>query len=269
MSRAPAVAGTFYPGDAETLRADLERLTGGRRPPPAPRGLALMVPHAGYIYSGPVAAATYLSVALVPRVIVLGPNHTGRGEPVALMHRGAWRTPLGEAALDDGLAEGVLSRCAAATIDEVAHRKEHSLEVQIPFLQHLVGDLRFLPICIGTMQLALLLELGRAIAGAVREANQDVLLVLSSDMSHYLPAAVAKGKDEKALAPILALDAEWLHRVVVDGRMTMCGAAPVVAGLEAARCLGAGESRLVAYDHSGTRSGDHDSVVGYAGVAVT
>lgn len=269
MSRGPAVAGTFYPGDAETLRSDLERLTGGRRPPRAPRGIALMVPHAGYIYSGAVAAATFLSVALARRIIVLGPNHTGRGEPVALMRGGAWRTPLGETGLDERLADGVLSRCAAAAIDEVAHRREHSLEVQIPFLQHLVGTLHFLPICVGTMRLPLLLDLGRAIAGAVRETDGDVLLVLSSDMSHYLPAAVAKGQDEKALAPILALDPERLHRVVVEGGITMCGVAPVVAGLEAARCLGARESRLVAYDHSGTRSGDHDSVVGYAGVAVT
>jgi AmmeMemoRadiSam system protein B len=269
MSRGPAVAGTFYPGDEKTLRTDLEQLTGGRRPPPAPRGLALMVPHAGYIYSGPVAAATYTSACLARRVIVLGPNHTGRGQPIALMHRGAWRTPLGEATLDDELAGGVLSHCDAARIDEIAHRREHSLEVQIPFLQHLLDGLRFLPICVGTMQLSLLLDLGRAVAEAVREAGQDVLLVLSSDMSHYLPAAVAKGEDEKALAPILALDPERLHRVVVESGITMCGVAPVVAGLEAARRLGAQEARLVAYDHSGTRSGDHDSVVGYAGVAVT
>ncbi len=269
MSRGPAVAGTFYPGDEETLRTDLDQLTGGRRPPPAPRSVALMVPHAGYVYSGPVAAATYTSTCLARRVIVLGPNHTGRGEPIALMHRGAWRTPLGEVALDDELAASVLSRCGAARIDEVAHRREHSLEVQIPFLQHLLGEFRFLPICVGTMRLPLLLELGRAVAESVREAGRDVLLVLSSDMSHYLPSAVAKGEDEKALAPILALDPERLHRVVVEGGITMCGVAPAVAGLEAARRLGAKEARLVAYDHSGTRSGDHDSVVGYAGVAVT
>lgn len=269
MSRGPAVAGTFYPGDEKTLRTELEQLTGGRRPPREPRGLALMVPHAGYIYSGPVAAATYLSVGLARRAIVLGPNHTGRGEPIALMHAGAWRTPLGEVALDDQLAAEVLSRCDAAKIDETAHRREHSLEVQIPFLQHLVGELSILPICVGTMRLTLLLQLGRAIAESVAHSDEDVLLVLSSDMSHYLPARVAKGEDEKALDPILALDPERLHRVVVDGGITMCGVAPVVAGLVAARSLGARVSRLVAYDHSGTRSGDHDSVVGYAGVAVT
>jgi len=269
MSRGPAVAGTFYPGDERTLRTDLEQLTGGRRPPEAPRGIALMVPHAGYIYSGPVAAATYVSVGLARRIVVLGPNHTGRGEPIALMHRGVWHTPLGEAALDDDLAEGVLSRCDAARIDEVAHRREHSLEVQIPFLQHLLGEVRFLPICVGTMRLTRLLELGRAIAAAVRDIDQEVLLVLSSDMSHYLPAPVAREEDERALSPILALDPERLHRVVVENSNTMCGVAPVVAGLEAARSLGARKSRLVAYDHSGTRSGDYDSVVGYAGVAVT
>ena len=269
MSRGPAVAGSFYPGDEQTLRTDLEQLTGGCRPPSAPRGIALMVPHAGYIYSGPVAAATYVSVGLARRAIVLGPNHTGQGEPIALMHRGAWRTPLGEVVLDDELAGGVLSRCKTARIDEIAHRREHSLEVQIPFLQYLLGELRILPICVGTMRLPLLLELGRAIAATVRETDRDVLLVLSSDMSHYLPASVARGDDDKALEPILGLDPERLHRVVVDGGITMCGVAPVVAGLQAARCLGARESRLVAYDHSGTRSGDHDSVVGYAGVAVT
>jgi AmmeMemoRadiSam system protein B len=269
MSRSPAVAGSFYPGDEESLRTTLSRLLEGRRPPPAPRAIALMVPHAGYIYSGPVAAATYTAARLARRIIVLGPNHTGRGEPIALMHRGSWRTPLGEVVLDDDLAAGVLSRCGAARPDAEAHRREHSLEVQVPFLQFLLGDFSMLPICIGSMRLPLLLELGRAVAETIDEDGGEVSLVLSSDMSHYVPAAVAKEEDEKALAPILSLDPERLHRVVVAERITMCGVAPAVAGLEAARRLGAAAARLVAYDHSGTRSGDCGSVVGYAGVAVT
>ena len=269
MSRGPAVAGTFYPADAGTLRRDLEELTGGRQPPESPRGIALMVPHAGYIYSGRIAADTYTSVRLSRRVILVGPNHTGRGEAFALMQDGTWTTPLGEVPIDTALAGAVLSRCHLTRVDAEAHRREHSLEVQVPFLQYLLGSFSFLPICIGTLDLAPLLELGRALAAAVKEFDEDVLLVLSSDMSHYLPAEAARGEDHKAIAPLLALEPEELHRVVVGGGISMCGVAPAIAGLEAARGLGAASARLVAYDHSGTRSGDYDSVVGYAGVALT
>ncbi len=269
MLRRPAVAGHFYPADPETLRRDLREMTGGRRPPADPGGIAVMVPHAGYIYSGRVAAATYTAVRLPGRAVILCPNHTGDGEPIAVMDDGAWESPLGPVPIDAPLAAAILSRCPEASVDESAHRREHALEVQIPFLQYLLGDLRFVPICVGTLRLPVLLGLGQAVAEAIRDGGGEALVVMSSDMSHYVPVAEAEAKDRKAIDRVLALDPEGLHHVVLEEGISMCGVAPAVAGLEAARRLGAREARLIAYATSGDRSGDYRSVVGYAGVAIT
>ena len=268
MIRKPAVAGTFYPADPEALETELHGLTRGRHPPAEPRARALLVPHAGYIYSGPIAAETYLAAGLRHRVVILGPNHTGEGEPIAVMAEGSWRTPLGEAPIDAPLAAAVLERCDGARADAAAHRREPSREVQLPFLQRLAAPFTFVPICVGTHRLPALLDLGRALADAVAAEGGDVLLVLRSDMSHYVPAAIAERRDHEALAPVLAIDPEGLHRVVMSRDISMCGVAPAVAGLEAARRLGASAARLVAYGNSGERSGDFDAVVGYAGVAI-
>lgn len=268
MIRRPAVAGAFYPADPETLGKDLDVLTEGRRPPAGPAALAILVPHAGYIYSGRIAAATYLAARLAGRVVIMGPNHTGDGEPIAVMTEGSWRTPLGDAPIDAPLAVSILEHCPEARADAAAHRREHSLEVQVPFLQRLAAGFTFVPICVGTRRLASLLALGRAIAAAVRSLPGETLLVLSSDMSHYVPAAFAERQDRKALDRVLALDPEGLHRVVIGGDISMCGVAPAVAGIEAARRLGAASARLVAYGNSGERSGDFDAVVAYAGVAI-
>lgn len=267
MIRRPAVAGTFYPADPEALETELHGLTGGRRPPAVPLARALLVPHAGYIYSGRIAAATYLAAGLRHRIIVLGPNHTGDGEPIAVMAEGSWRTPIGEAPIDAPLAAAILAHCEGSRADATAHRREHSLEVQVPFLQQLAAPFTFVPICVGTHDLRSLLDLGRGLAEAVTEVG-DALLVLSSDMSHYVPAPVAERRDREALGPVLAIDPEGLHRVVIGRGITMCGVAPAVAGLEAARRLGASEARLVAYGNSGERSGNPEDVVGYAGVAI-
>jgi AmmeMemoRadiSam system protein B len=263
------VAGSFYAAEPGTLSDELRELLRGRPVPSEPRALALMVPHAGYIYSGGVAAATYTSARLSRRAVVLGPNHTGAGEPIAVFDRGSWLLPSGEAPIDEELAGALLERCTAARADERAHRREHSLEVQIPFLQHLVPDFTFVPVCVGTLELPVLLDLGRALADAIRGASAEVLIVLSSDMSHYIPAAEAERLDHKALDRVLALDPGGLHDVVVGERISMCGIAPTVAGLEAARRLGAREARLISYANSGDRNGDYRSVVGYAGVTVT
>jgi len=268
MIRSPAVAGAFYPANPEMLERDLDGLTRGRRPPVDPVARALLVPHAGYIYSGRIAAETYLAAGLHSRVVILGPNHTGDGEPIALMAEGSWRTPLGDAPVDAPLAAAILARCAGARVDATAHRREHSLEVQVPFLQRLAAPFTFVPICVGTDRLADLLDLGRALSEAITACGGEVLLVLSSDMSHYLPAPVAERQDHRALERVLAIDPEGLHRVVIDGRISMCGVAPAVAGIEAARRLGAATARLVAYGTSGERSGDFDAVVGYAGVTI-
>lgn len=272
MIRQPAVAGTFYPADPEQLRRDLETLTGGPGPRPDPvetAPVALMVPHAGYVYSGRIAAAAYTSVALPRRFVILCPNHTGAGGPVAVMETGAWETPLGPAPIDEELARDILERGRHATVDVAAHRREHSLEVQIPFLQHLAPGFRFVPICVGTQELPVLLDLGRAVAGAVGSADGAPLIVISSDMSHYIPAAVAQRQDRKAIDRVLAIDPEGLQRVVLQDDISMCGVAPAVAGLEAARRLGAARGRLIAYGNSGDVNGDTRSVVGYAGVLLS
>ncbi len=269
MIRRPAVAGRFYPSDPEALRRDLVALTRGRVPLPGPRGMAVVVPHAGYIYSGRIAAATYTAVRLPRRAAILCPNHTGLGESIAVNDEGEWETPLGRVPVDTPLARAILQRCRQARVDAAAHSREHSLEVQLPFLQHLVGHVRFVPICVGTLHLPDLLELGRAVAEAVADDAEEVLLIVSSDMSHYVPAAVADEQDHKAIERMLAIDPEGLHRVVLREDISMCGVAPAVAGLEAVRRLGAGRGRLVAYGHSGETTGDLQSVVGYAGVAIT
>jgi hypothetical protein len=228
-----------------------------------------MVPHAGYLYSGRVAAATFAAIRLPRRFVLLGPNHTGLGQPIAIMDEGSWSLPAGEAEIDASLAAAVLQACGAARRDEAAHRREHALEVQLPFLQRLAERFRFVPICVGTLELEALLDLGRGVAEAIRGAGEEALIVISSDMSHYLPASTAERLDRRALERVLAIDPQGLHRVVLSEDISMCGIAPAVAGLEAARRLGAASARLVAYSNSGERSGDFESVVGYAGVAVT
>jgi len=266
--RRPAVAGQFYPGDPAALRSNLQALTGGRTPPVEPRALALMVPHAGYQYSGRVAGATFTAARLASRAVILCPNHTGEGASIALFDEGAWDTPLGAAPVDAPLARAILSRCRAASVDATAHRKEHSLEVQVPFLQHLVGSFSFVPVCVGTLHLPTLLDLGRAVAAAIAEADGEVVVIISSDMSHYLPADRAERLDRMALDRALALDPEGLHRTVLEEDISMCGIAPATAGFQAARLLGARTARLVAYSHSGEATGDFGSVVAYAGVVV-
>jgi AmmeMemoRadiSam system protein B len=268
MIRRPAVAGSFYPAGESALRSELETLTGGRRIPEAPPPRALLVPHAGYVYSGRIAARTYLSGGLPDRFVVLGPNHTGEGEPIAVQSEGAWRTPLGDAPIDAPLAAAILAEAGAARVDAAAHRREHSIEVQIPLLQHLVAAGRFVPICVGTHRLEALLDLGRGLARAVASTGEPVTLVLSSDMTHHEPADVVERRDRPALERIMAIDPEGLWRAVRDGKITMCGVAPAVAGLEAARRLGATAAHLVDYGHSGQTNGDLTSVVAYAGVAV-
>ena len=261
------MAGMFYPAGEESLRGELRDLTRGGRPDAA-APLALIVPHAGYIYSGRIAARTYLSGTLADRFVILGPNHTGEGEAIAVQAEGAWRTPLGDAPIDAPLAAAVLAQVPRARVDAQAHRREHSIEVQVPFLQHLRTGFRFVPICVGTHDLGSLLELGRGLAEAIRATGERVLLVLSSDMTHYEPADEAERRDRMALARILALDPPGLLEVVIRESITMCGVAPAVAGLEAARGLGAKRAELVAYGHSGERTGDDTEVVAYAGVAV-
>ncbi len=263
MDREPAVAGRFYPGDAAHLARDVARLLGP--PAPAEPALGVLAPHAGYVYSGQVAGATYARVAIPERAVVLSPNHTGLGARVSLWPDGAWKTPLGPVPVDPGLTEA-LRGCRLVREDRAAHRHEHALEVQLPFLRMRRPDVAIAALCLGPLSADEALELGDALAEAVR--TRPALIVASSDMSHYVSADEAREKDHRALDRFLALDARGLHDTVRREDISMCGVVPATVLLAAARQLGARSAELVSYANSGDVSGDRDNVVGYAGAVV-
>lgn len=266
LIRHAAVAGQFYPGRAETLLREIHEYTGTSAEKLS--AIGCVVPHAGYMYSGHVAGAVYGSLDLPRRYVILCPNHTGMGAPLAIMSQGAWQTPLGEVPIDSELAEELKNKFSLLSEDQAAHRSEHALEVQIPFLQALAKDFSFVPITVGTSQLQSLQGLGKAIAGVLSGVRERVMVVSSSDMNHYESDSVTRVKDRKAIDQILALDPEGLHSVVQREHITMCGYAPTVSMLTAAKTLGASRAELIKYATSGDVSGDRDWVVGYAGIAV-
>ncbi len=262
--RPPAVAGRFYPGDPRALLGDVQSFLSPREiPRPA---LGCMVPHAGYIYSGPVAGAVFAKLDLPQRLIILCPNHTGRGAPLSIMSRGSWQTPLGEMPIDEKLAEKLKRRFPLLAEDAEAHRAEHAIEVELPFLQALKPECRFVPIALGTGQLKVLADLGETIAEVAQP--ERVLIIASSDMNHYESDSITRVKDGKALERILALDAAGLHEVVTKEDISMCGFGPAIAMLTAAKRLGATSGELIRYATLGDVSGDRNMVVGYAGVVV-
>jgi len=272
--RMPAVAGRFYPGTPEALLAEVDQHLRAAARPQRIKAIGCLAPHAGYMYSGHVAGAVFAAMELPKRFVILCPNHSGRGRALAIMSSGAWRTPLGDAAIDEDIANALMREFPAMEEDAEAHRHEHALEVELPFLQAQIGDMRFVPICVGTARLDVLLSLGEAIAVVMREAaahsgEPPPLLVTSSDMNHYEPDALTRAKDARAIAQVLALDARGLHEVVQRENISMCGYAPTVAMLTAARALGATSAELIKYTTSADVSGDRSAVVGYAGIVVT
>lgn len=265
-TREAAVAGQFYPGSAAQLRRTVESFI--QKPESLSEAKGILIPHAGYIYSGAVAGKVLSAVRLPNRFIILGPNHTGRGTALSLAPEGGWRTPLGTAAVSPKLNGELLKFCPLLKEDAVAHRNEHCLEVQIPFLQVLQPDFSFSAICVGTTDYASLESLGHAMANVIRSAHEPVLLVASSDMTHYETADTAAIQDRFAIDAILAADPRGLYRVVIERDITMCGFASMVAALIACADLGATSGRLIEYTNSGAASGDYDQVVGYAGIVV-
>jgi len=264
MDREPAVAGRFYADDPRALARELD----GFLATPAERVPAkgVVVPHAGYVYSGAIAGAVYGHVAVPKHVIVLGPNHTGLGRRAALWPAGGgWRTPLGTVPVAAELTD-VLAAGAGIELDAAAHAHEHSLEVQLPFLQRARTDVEIAALCLGPLDVDECEEVGRTVAAAARAAG--ALVVASSDMSHYVSAAEAREKDGIAIERILALDPEGLHRTVRRERISMCGVIPATVMLFAARQLGATGAELVRYGSSGDVNGDTRHVVGYAGLVV-
>ncbi|HKH99048.1 MAG TPA: AmmeMemoRadiSam system protein B [Candidatus Sulfotelmatobacter sp.] len=266
--RHPAVAGRFYPRNADDLRAEARGYLEQEPSAPAVRALGCIAPHAGYMYSGHVAGAVFARVEVPKRCIVMCPNHTGMGRALAIMSEGAWETPLGDVPIDAELAAALKLRCPLLHDDPAAHRAEHAAEVELPFLQLRQPKLRFVPIALGTGQFEVLEQLGEALADAIRAQEDPVLMVASSDMNHYESDAVTRVKDHRAIERILTLDPRGLYDVVTEQDISMCGFGPAVAMLTAARQLGAKSAELVKYATSGDISGDRELVVGYAGIVV-
>ena len=267
MIREPAVAGQFYPASASQLTAMLETLVNENVE--KQEAIGLVVPHAGYIYSGPVAGAVISRIRFKDTFIIMGPNHTGRGQPFSIMTEGKWKTPLGEVAIDAELGKQILSISNHLEEDYAAHHHEHSIEVQLPFLQYLQPDVRIVPIVLAYGSGDVYKEIGKEIAKAVKETGREVVILASSDMTHYEPHESAKKKDMKAIDAILELDEDELLRRIEEFNISMCGYAPTVALISAAKELGAKGAELVRYQTSGDTSGDFSSVVGYAGITIT
>jgi len=264
MVRPPAVAGRFYTSDARELARQIKELCANGKEKIAARGC--LVPHAGYMYSGQVAGAVYASLQIPGKCILVGPRHFPRGEPMAILSEGSWQTPFGEAQIDSALAAELARACPPLREDAIAHEREHSLEVQLPFLQRLVSDLRFVPVLLGTDRWADLENLGNAIAQVVGAQSEPVLLIASSDMNHYESDVATRAKDKLAIDRILALDPRGLYDTVRSAGITMCGYAATVAMLVALQKLKATDATLVRYATSGDVTGDRDEVVGYAGI---
>ena len=267
MQRQPAVAGQFYSGSEEKLRATLSQLIPDNTSPIPVKGI--ISPHAGYIYSGAIAGQLFGRVTIPGTVLIIGPNHHGAGEAAALYPDGEWLTPLGGSIINSRLNALLLQHGRYLRIDSIAHKSEHSLEVQLPFLQYLRPDVTISAICIGHGDFAPLRDIGHGIAAAIREFGEDVLIVASSDMTHYESADSALRKDEMALERALALDGKGLLEVCRSQKITMCGVVPATVMIEAAIQLGASKAELVAYGSSGDVTGDNRQVVGYAALTVS
>jgi MEMO1 family protein len=266
MIRSPAVAGQFYPANPNELSALVQEFThenGGRE---KVRAKACLVPHAGYVYSGHVAGAVFARIVLPRKILILGVRHYPRGESLAIISAGSWRTPLGEAPIDEDLAKRVSAACPLLREDHVAHSREHSLEVELPFLQVLDPEFTFVPVAVGTIRYAELVEVGEGLARVLAESDEDILVVTSSDMNHYEDDERTRWKDGQAIEFLLRVDAAGLFEVCRREGISMCGLGPAVMMLTAMQRLGVASGELVKYATSGDIAGERDSVVGYAGM---
>ena len=267
MRRNAAVAGQFYHGTSAKLSHQVQQYVTHNLP--REHAVAIMSPHAGLVYSGAVAGHVYSRIAMPETFILIGPNHTGLGARMALMPEGEWEIPTGIFRIDERLAQKLLAGVSLVSRDTQAHMFEHSLEVQLPFIAHFAKESRIVPLTIMSVTIEECRLLGEGIAAAVKTVDYPVVIVASSDMSHYISEAEAKKKDKMAIDRILALDPEGLFDTVRSMQISMCGFLPVTAMLFAAKSLGAREAKLIRYATSGEVSGDYDHVVGYAGIIVS
>ena len=268
MIRKPVVAGQFYSGSKEALEREVQALVDSKAD--KEDAIGVVSPHAGYAYSGPVAGSVLSAIKPRKRYIILGPNHTGLGEAFGLDENDSWKTPLGEVRIDRELADAIQSNCKFIKSDSVSHAHEHSIEVQLPFLQFLQQDFKIVPIAVSYADLSACVDAGKAIASAIKGLRiaDDVTIIASSDMTHYESQEEARRKDMIAIGAMLALDEAKLVMKVSEAAITMCGYAPAAIMIAAAKELGARSARVVKYQTSGDVTGDRSSVVGYAGIII-
>ena len=267
MRRKAVVAGSFYPQKEKDLRKMIEEMVDPARK--KEKAICVVSPHAGFIYSGPVAGSVFSSVQIPEKFVILGPSHRSIESRFALMDEGIWETPLGDVSIDPELSELIANQTDIITKDEPAHLSEHSLEVQLPFIQYFKKDIAIVPICISYYaSFEDLEELGKAIAQGIKESKKDVMIVASTDMSHYVNRKVAQKKDFLAIDKILELDAKGLYDVVNRENISMCGFQPTTSALVASKELGAQKAELIKYQTSGDVTGDYQEVVGYAGIRI-
>jgi len=267
MKRHPAVAGMFYSENPAELKHHLSELIVFTKEKIKAKGV--VVPHAGYVYSGWVAGKVYGAIEPPDTAIVIGPNHTGLGDEAAIFAGESFLTPLGEALVDEEIVKALIEKVSFLSTDTMAHIHEHSIEVQIPFLQYIKPDVKIVPICLGRISLQEIKLLGEAIAEVIKDfSSKYILIVASSDFSHYVPQEVAKEKDNLAIKEILNLSEEGLLQTVIQEGISMCGVIPVAVMLSSCKKLEAKKALLVEYMTSGDIIKDYSSVVGYAGIII-
>jgi AmmeMemoRadiSam system protein B len=278
--RLPCQAGAFYEGTAESLKRQIEdcflhELGPGELPRVNEDGLrrivGLVCPHAGYMFSGPVAAHAYYRLALDGKpdvVVLLGPNHTGYGSALATMSEGFWRTPLGDVEVDSGIASKIMREAHIVDVDESAHSLEHSIEVQLPFLQYLYGSqFKIVPICFLMQDLSSAREVGQAVSKAL--AGKNAVVIASSDMTHYERQERASKNDKMALEAVEAMDEAGFYSIIETHGISACGYGPIITLITAVKIMGAKEAKLLCYKTSGDVMGDYSRVVGYAAMCFT
>jgi MEMO1 family protein len=266
MIRQAAVAGQFYPSWPKELKETIDYMVD--KDATKVDAIGVISPHAGYIYSGPVAGAVFSRIKFKDTFILIGPNHRGLGKPFSIMTEGSWKTPLGEVEINSEIAKAILKEGSGLEEDSLAHRYEHSLEVQVPFLQYFKPNVMIVPIMLSQGSVSTYENIGRAVAAVLKKPGNEAIIVASSDMTHYEPHQKAKEKDNKAIEAILDLDAGELVNRITQYSITMCGYAPVISLITAAKEMGAKKAELVKYQTSGDTSGDFSSVVGYAGIVI-
>ena len=264
--REPAVAGRFYPDDPQALLDDVKIHIDETAEKYS--AIGVVSPHAGFKYSGDVAGSVYSRLEIPDTVILLGPNHTGLGERISIMVNGSWSTPLGDQEIDSELAQALLEASPCVVASASAHESEHSLETQLPFLQYFRDDFKIVPICLKRLNLKECHVLSEAIFNAVKKIGRRVLIIASTDMSHYETHDVATALDRKAIDQILKMDAKGLHETVAENAISMCGVDSVVVMLMVSKEMGAEHAELINYMTSGEISGNFDQVVGYAGMVI-